>query len=317
MLLLKSIHARFLFILFVCTPIIKMQAFAQHFVTTKTHEGIEISENGKKVLFYQQLPKSLNGKYARGGYVSPLYSLNEKVLTEDFPADHPYHHGIFWAWHQVILNNKSIADGWTYENLSWKPIKLRIENKRKSITLHSEMIWQSVLENNKLTDIIKENTAITVRASSEKYRVIDFDILLSALVDSLQLGGSDDAKGYGGFCLRLKLPGDIAFSSDGSAIEPKETAVKAGPWMDFTGSFDGASFPKNGIAVFCKEPAQEDSQPWILRKEGSMQNIPFPGRMPVTLTRKGWRLQYRLIIHNGKMSNDDLRKLYQDYIHSN
>jgi len=294
-----------------------MQAFAQHFATTKTHEGIEISENGKKVLFYQQLPKSLDGKYARGGYVYPLYSLNQKDLTEDFPDDHPYHHGIFWAWHQVILNNKSIADGWTYENLYWKPIKLKIENKRKSITLYSEMIWQSVLGNNKLTDIIKENTTITVRASSEKYRVINFDILLSALVDTLQLGGSDDAKGYGGFCLRLKLPEDIAFFSGGSAIVPKETAVKAGPWMDFIGSFDGASFPKNGIAVFCKEPVQEDSQPWILRKEGSMQNIPFPGRTAVALPRKGWRLQYRLVIHNGEMSNDDLRKLYQDYIHSN
>jgi Methane oxygenase PmoA len=317
MLLLKSIPARFLFILFVCSPFMEMQAFAQHFATTKTHEGIEISENGKKVLFYQQLPKSLDGKYARGGYVYPLYSLNQKDLTEDFPDDHPYHHGIFWAWHQVILNNKSIADGWTYENLYWKPIKLKIENKRKSITLYSEMIWQSVLGNNKLTDIIKENTTITVRASSEKYRVINFDILLSALVDTLQLGGSDDAKGYGGFCLRLKLPEDIAFFSGGSAIVPKETAVNAGPWMDFIGSFDGASFPKNGIAVFCKEPVQEDSQPWILRKEGSMQNIPFPGRTAVALPRKGWRLQYRLVIHNGEMSNDNLRKLYQDYIHSN
>ena len=317
MLLLKSIPARCLFILVVCNPVIEMQTFAQHFTTKKTHEGIEISANGKKILFYQQLPKSLDGKYARGGYVHPLYSLNEKVLTEDFPDDHPYHHGIFWAWHQVILNNKSIADGWTYENLYWKPTKLKIENKRKSLMLHSEMIWQSILGNNKLTDIIKENTAITVRASSEKYRVIDFDILLSALVDSLQLGGSDDAKGYGGFCLRLKLPEDIAFFSDGSAITPKETAVDAGPWMNFTGSFDGVSFPKNGIAVFCKEPEQSDGQLWILRKKGSMQNIPFPGRMPVTLPRKGWRLQYRLVIHNGEMSNDDLRKLYEEYIHSN
>ena len=294
-----------------------MQSFAQRFTTTKTHEGIEISENGKRILFYQQVPKSLNGKYARGGYVHPLYSLNEKVLTEDFPEDHPYHHGIFWAWHQFILNNKSIADGWTYENLYWKPIELKIENKRKSITLHSEMIWQSMLENNKLTGVIKENTTITVRASSVKYRVIDFDILLAPLVDSLKLGGSDDTKGYGGFCLRLKLPADISFFSKGSIITPKETTVEAGPWMDFTGSFDGASFPKSGIAVFCKEPAPGDSQPWILRKEGSMQNVPFPGRTPVTLPRKGWRLQYRLVIHNGEIDNDELRKLYQEYIHSN
>ena len=135
---------------------------AQHFTTIKTDEGVEISENGKKVLFYQQQPKSLNGKYERAGYVHPLYDLNEKVLTEDFPEDHPYHRGIFLAWHQIILNNKKIADGWMSENISWEPIKLKMKKKKEFLMLLSEMLWRSVLQNNKQASIVRENTNITV-----------------------------------------------------------------------------------------------------------------------------------------------------------
>lgn len=284
--------------------------YGQHFTTIRSDEGIEISENGKKVLFYQQRPKSSAGKYERAGYVHPLYSLNEKILTEDFPEDHPYHRGIFWAWHQIVLNDKKNADGWICENISWKPGKLKVKARKEKVILKSEMIWNANPEQNNPTSIIKENTKITVHKSTGQYRAIDFDIQLFALVDSLKIGGSDDAKGYGGFCLRLKLPNDISFVSNNTAITPMETAVTAGPWMDFTGSFDGALMPKAGVAVFCNQPAG-DQQPWILRKGKSMQNIPYPGRTPKTLSKKGWRLKYRIIIHNGDMSNDDLEKLYQ------
>ena len=307
----KLIHIT---ILFCCLNFQCEQVCSQDFKTTQSNEGIEISEQGKKVLFYQQRPKSLDGKYARGGYVHPLYSLNENILTEDFPEDHPYHHGIFWAWHQILLNEKSIGDGWVYENISWKPGKLKIKTKKEYVTIHSELVWKSDLGGNSLAKIIKENTAITVYKSSEKYRVIDFDIRISALVDGLKLGGSDDVKGYGGFCLRLKLPNDISFVSNDSLVTPQETAVHAGPWLDFTGSFDGASMTKTGIAVFCDQPLSP-RQPWILRKEKSMQNIPYPGRTPLPLSKEGWRLKYRIVIHNGQLSKDELAALYHQYVH--
>jgi hypothetical protein len=287
---------------------------AQRFTAIQSDEGIEISEKGKKVLFYQQRPKSLDGKYERAGYVHPLYSLNEKFLTEDFPEDHPYHRGIFWAWHQIVLNDKQIADGWISENISWKPGKLKIKKRKRNLILQSELIWNVKQEHNNPIAIVKENTKITVHKSTGQYRAIDFEIHLFALVDSLKIGGSDDAKGYGGFCLRLKLPKDISFVSSDTAITPMETAITAGPWMNFTGSFDGPTMPKTGVAVFCNQP-EGNQQSWILRKEASMQNIPYPGRTPITLSKEGWRLQYRIVIYNGDMSNDDLEKLYHQYIH--
>src|SRR6185436_8371563 len=147
----------------------------QHFKTIKSDEGIEILENHKKVLFYQVRPKSADGKYERAGFIHPLYSLNEKSLTEDMPKDHPYHRGIFWAWHQIIWNNKQIADGWISQNISWEPSKITTQKKRKSITLRSEMLWKSALDDNGLTAIVREQTRITVHRSTSQSRIIDFD----------------------------------------------------------------------------------------------------------------------------------------------
>jgi len=286
--------------------------YSQNFVVTKSGEGIEILQQGKKVLFYQQRPRSLDGKYERAGYLHPLYSLNGKILTEDFPEDHPFHRGIFWAWHQIVLDNKQIADGWISENISWKPVEVKIKKRKEKVILQSTMTWNVKLGQNNSKDIVKENTKITVHKSIERYRAIDFDIHLLVMTDSLKLGGSDDAKGYGGFCLRLKLPNDISFVSHDTVITPMETAVTAGPWMNFTGSFDGELMPKTGVAVFCGQPAG-GQQSWILRKKASMQNIPYPGRTPVTLPKKGLKLSYRIIIHDGKLDSNDLEKLYKEY----
>jgi hypothetical protein len=307
----KLIQVKFLFY---CITVLPAQVYGQLFTTVKTHEGVEILENGKKVLFYQQQPKSLNGKYERAGYVHPLYSLHEKILTEDFPEDHPYHRGIFWAWHQIILNNKKIADGWLSENISWQPIQLEIIKKEEFVVLQSDMLWKTV-QSNISKSIAKEHTKITVHKTTGEYRVIDFDIRLVALVDSLKIGGSDDAKGYGGFCIRLKLPADISFVSNQTTITPMETAVTAGPWMDFRGSFDNETSSKTGVVIFTHPSNPGLHQQWILRKESSMQNIPYPGKIPVVLSKNGWRLRYRIIIYDAVMSTDHLEKLYHQYIH--
>ena len=285
----------------------------QSLTARRTAEGFEISEGGTKVLFYQTQPKSLNGQYERANYIHPLYSLNGNILTEDFPEDHPHHRGIFWAWHQIILDDKHIADGWSCENISWDVADVKIKEKRKKLVLSADVSWKILLAGKIAGPIVKENTNITVHRSTGQHRIIDFDITLFPLVDLLKIGGSDDEKGYSGFSLRLKLPNDIAFFSNVTEIIPHELGIHAGPWMDFTGSFEGANSGKSGVAVFCHPSNPGFPQPWILRKEKSMQNPAYPGRMPVDLTKKGCRLRYRLVIHRDNLNNDDLKKLFDQY----
>jgi hypothetical protein len=44
--------------------------------------------------------------------------------------------------------------------------------------LQPELLWKSVLQQNKPTAIVKEHTTITVHRSTGQYRALDFDIRL-------------------------------------------------------------------------------------------------------------------------------------------
>lgn len=289
--------------------IFHQQPLIGQFQTFKTNGGVQVSEVGKKVLFYQLETKSLNGKYGRAGYIHPLYDIDGNIFTQDFPEDHPYHHGIFWAWHQIIINNKKIADGWTYENLFFQPIKAKTINRAKYVVLKATLLWKSELKSHKKVPIIKELTTITIHKASEHYRIIDFNIHLKALVSQLKIGGSDDFKGYGGFCVRLKLPENVSFNSSGKNILPQETAVTANNWMNITG-YDNNLLSKQGLVLMNHPLNPGEQHKWILRSASSMQNIPYPGKSPVNLTNKGLHLKYRIVVHDGLLNPDEIERLY-------
>ena len=70
---------------------------------SESDQGFLVSDGGRPVLFYQRKPKSVNGAPPRAHYVHPNYGLDGELLTEDSPADHRHHHGIFSAWHQLTV----------------------------------------------------------------------------------------------------------------------------------------------------------------------------------------------------------------------
>ena len=285
---------------------------SSHFQALTTGPGIEISENDSTVLFYQVKPKSQNGKYERSNYVHPLYSLKGNAITEDFPTDHPYHHGIYSAWHQIVVNDSTIGDGWVGDNVSWEVEDAKATDNGNAAIIESKILWKSSWKG-KAASIIREDSKITVHESHDQMRMIDFDLDIFPLQDSVMLGGSDDEKGYGGFCVRLKLPQDIRFMARGKDVEAQTLSIEAGPWMNFVGSFDGKDSPPSGLLLLQHPSNPGNPQPWILRKEKSMQNAAFPGRHPRELKRDGWHFRYRLIVHDGSMNESAIEELYQAY----
>lgn len=275
-------------------------------------DGIAILEDTTKVLFYQIKPKSLNGKFERASYIHPLYSLDGTVITEDFPEDHLHHHGIYSAWHQILVNDELIGDGWMGENISWEVTNAVVTNDDNRIAIVSEVLWKGLV-NDKKEAIVRENLEIIVHESNDKLRIIDYNFDLVPLRDSIRIGGSDDAKGYGGFSLRFKLPDDIRFMADEGEVQAKVESVEAGPWMDFTGSFDGEGSPAGGVLVICHPSNPGSPEPWILRKQRSMQNAAFPGRAPAELPKEGLEFQYRLIIHKGDLNKEAIEEMYKEY----
>ncbi|MFH0757505.1 MAG: DUF6807 family protein [Bacteroidota bacterium] len=270
--------------------------------------GVTLTEHGKPVFYYRKEPKSLTGEYVCNHYIHPLYALNGDTLTEEFPLDHPYHRGIFWSWHQFYADSISLGDDWIMENISHEVTSLQTGTGKAAATLDLDVLWSSaLLENRK--DFLMEKNLIRVYPSKKGVRIIDFEVALQALIPGVSMGGSDDEKGYGGFCARLKLPDDLAFTSDHGLVIPQNLQLIAGPWMDFSGTF-GPSDEVSGLTICCHPSTPNYPAPWILRQKSSMQNIVFPGRERVELSmERPIVLRYRLLIHEGSAGDLNLDRL--------
>jgi len=288
---------------------------AQTFQIQHQQEGVLLLEGEKNILFFQQAPKSQEGKYARSNYVHPLYDLDGEILTEDFPADHLHHRGIFWAWHEILVGGKKVGDAWDCDNISWNVRKVKERLTDETATITTKTFWHSTLTatDAKSTKIFKEKTSITVYPTTAFYRVIDFTIKLKPQLKGMAIGGSTDTKGYGGFSPRIKLPNDIRFISQDGEVEAQRDGLDAGPWMDMIGTFDGKQ--RSGVTLMMHPRFPEAPQKWILRAAKSMQNAAFPGNKAYSLEKGQWlELRYRMVLHREEMDKDVISKLYQGFV---
>ena len=280
---------------------------------TRTEQGYLATEGKDSVLVYHRRPVFRAREHARSHYIHPLYNLGGEVLTEDFPKDHPHQHGIFWAWHQVFSEGRRVGDGWTQEDLSWEVYRLETsENEDGSATIKAFVRWRSSRHGaeDSSAPFIHETTTVRIHPVQESYRLIDFEIALRALTVNVRLGGADNAKGYGGFSLRL--PGAIHFRGPDGTVTPRREAVASRPWVDFMGTFAGDG--RSGIAILQHPSMPDFPQPWILRESGSMQNAKWPGREPVSIPHASpLMLCYRLVVHRGGASTALLDRLHSVY----
>jgi hypothetical protein len=286
------------------------------FTFKTSNQGVELFENWKPVFFYQKIPKSYDGKpdgkYKYNNYLHPIYSLKGDTLTEEFPVDHPHHRGIFWAWHQLYIDGKSIGDGWIMEDIIQEVTNVSTFTNKNYGQLQLDVLWKSSLFEN-CHPFISEHTTITVYRLQDSVRKIDFVISLKALVPDVEIGGSNDEKGYGGLCARLKLSENLTFTSTNGKVNPQLGQITSGSWMDFSAPFE-RNGGTNGLSILCHPETPNYPAPWILRSEPSMQNIVFPGRNRIKLqTGKPVVLYYRIIIHNNNADKININKFQMEY----
>ncbi len=319
--------------------LIVIHGLTNHGTAQLTHqsnsERTSIFENGQHVLTYNAAHLSKDGKWPRANYVHPLVNPLGEVITEDFPADHPHHRGIFWAWHQLWLLDKQLGDAWACEGFQWNPRSSRTYHTQEMIVIANELTW-SALDRTELiqsstaahaamdptitgkstsefnsqkveyVDVIDEQNWIYVHSATENIRVIDFFITLAAKQDGVRIGGSEDAKGYGGFSVRLELDGSEVFQSNEQDITPHTQAITAGHWLDI-------SRQNSGLAIInhSGNPGlQQDRADWILRRRNSMQNAVYPGQHPVLIPKdQPLQFGYRLVLHDGTVESEQLRQL--------
>lgn len=283
--------------------------FAEAQINMIVKEGGFLFIEGKdSVCFYQKKQKAREGEYQRCNYIHPLYGLDNTRLTEDFPVDHLHHRGIFWAWHQILIDNMQVSDGWELKNFSQKVTDLEFRQLKGIGYLNTTVDWSSPLWLSGEEPYLQEKTSITMYPKNGNYRRIDFEIKLKALTDRLRIGGSDDEKGYSGFSVRVKLPADVGFSGEKGTIQPVNTAVDSGNFVKIDGSF--LKSEKKGGLVMASDPQNPaPSNSWILRKAASMQNVAYPGRHSVSIPfDEPLVLKYSLLIFTGDMNLKQIKK---------
>lgn len=270
--------------------------------------GFLFMEGKDSIFFYQKSPKDKNGEFSRCNYLHPFYGVDGARLTEDFPADHLHHRGIFWAWHQILIDGRQVSDGWGLKDFQQKVTGFEFRLQKGEGVLNTTVEWKSSLWKNGKEAYIKESTKITLFPKTGNYRRVDFEIQLKALADRLSIGGSNDEKGYGGFSARLKLPADVVFSGMNGPVEPQNTAIAGGKFINISGSFLNENKP-GGVAIAASESNPEPNKSWILRKSASMQNAAYPGQTPVAIPfDKPLVLKYSLIVYQDEMTTKQIKR---------
>lgn len=281
----------------------------------KNEEGILILDDGEKFFFYQMEPKSFEGKYERRHYIHPLWGPDGAVLTEDFPADHLHHRGVFWAWHQVYIGQKQIGDPWELIDFEQDLKDIEFRSRQDGTGLLSLRVnWLSDQwkKEGKKVPYLEENSTIIIHPIEKNYRRLDFEISLLALEKDLFIGGSDDEKGYSGFSVRMVLPDDVKFSGQEGAVEPELTAVESPAYINILGSM-GKEGKKAGIVIIDHPKNPGYPQSWILRKRNSMQNAAFPGNSIIPVSSfSPLVLKYTMLVYKGKMSDKKIRSIVEN-----
>ena len=277
-------------------------------------QGTLISEGERPVLFYQSAPRSLDGQYTRAGYVHPLYGLDGRVLTHDFPEDHIHHRGIFWAWHQLWVGDERVGDPWWTKDFLTEVENVQFLHGPLFSILEASARWTSPLQKDEageLIPLVRERVRILVFRSTPDSQVIDFHIRFRALVDGIRLGGSENPRGYSGFTVRVHASPDGRIH-DLSGIQEGDRVGESSPWADYSGTF-GLGGMISGVGMLTHPSYPEFPPRWLLRHYG-MQNVAFPGRHPVDLPRgQPLDLRHRLVIHRGGFEEAEIARHQKVY----
>lgn len=281
------------------------------FTDDKAAGRITLREGDTPVLTYNygmQLESGVDEKYRRACYVHPLYDLDGKPLTEDFPKDHYHHRGMFWTWPIVKVRGK--------DTQTWHPANpsliqhfarwIKREATDNHATLSAAVEW-------KLDDtetVAHETITLNVHPAGAVGRAIDVTLTLEAVGGPMTLRGqTDHNKGYGGMSLRGAPPfkGATVYA-DGKHVE-RDSDRQHFHWADLSNA-------QRGMALFA-HPDHPDYPPaWVTRTSyAGFLNVAWPGNTTCTLEPgKPITLKYRVYVHRGDVDSGKVAEHHQAYI---
>ena len=285
-------------------------ALAQMTITEDGKKGtVTIHDGEVDVLTYRfkdQLKEGIGLEQTRSCYVHPLYSLDGTLLTDDFPADHLHHHGLFWTW-PVIKTRGQDTQTWHPANLRQYFVRwLKREVLGNEAIISVENVWK--LDGKEV--VAKEVVTLRAHPVDNSGRTIDVALTFEAVGGPLELRGTPDQnKGYGGLSLRgAPMFKGAAMTTDEGHLEKDSTNVPF-RWADI-------STRKLGVAIFVSPEHIGFPTTWLIRNSyAGFINASWPGLKPSTLKPgKPVTLRYRIYIHRGDAAAGHVNRAFERFL---
>lgn len=271
-------------------------------------QSIELREGSQPVFVYHHgviARAAIPADRARSSYFHPIYDLDGQVLTDDFPADHYHHRGLFWAWPHVKIGGRE-HDLWMLKGIRHQFERWLIQQAGTSnAVLGVHNTWRVGDEK-----VMDEKVLVTVHRAGHAGRAIDFDFVWMPLQQPITLAGAE-GKSYGGLTLRF-APRTNTVITTPLGSQPDDLAITPLPWADLSAQFVSGAKP-SGAAILVS-PTHPDFPPtWLTRHYGVLC-LGWPGVEARTFPPgKSFGCRYRLWIHRGQPTQAELASVYAAY----
>lgn len=183
-------------------------------------------------------PDGVATSWWRSNYVHPLYGLDGEILTEDFPADHLHHRGLFWTWPDVTVGDRAV-DPWALEGarqlfLDWR--ERVADEDRATVSFRSG--WRL---DEGWSPVVEEQISLTVYPADDIGRSIDIEMQFTNVSSEVITLRGRGETGYGGFNIRPdgNSPGTRITTAAGD-MEEDALVVESG-WADYSAQFKNGS----------------------------------------------------------------------------
>jgi hypothetical protein len=210
------------------------------------------------------------------------------TVTDDGPADHRHHRGLFWAW-PIVRVGETKADLWMQRDIVHRFERFSAKAATEGpARLEIEQGWLV-----KGRQVVHETVEFVIQPSSKGRQEFDVTLTLVALDEPVEIAGaSENNKGYGGFSCRFAPRTATAIQTAEGAVTKDEDHVRH-TFAELAASFNGRDA---GLRITAAEAGE-----WCLRPYGFV-GASFPGVQPYTLLPgKPLTLRYSVTVFDGRL----------------
>jgi hypothetical protein len=303
---------------FLLFPLILGTRLAADDVTAK-HEGkqVIICSGEKEILRYQAEPGDLPRPeipkaFVRGGYLQSIRTPSGRLITDDFPADHMHHHGVWNPWTKTEFEGRH-PDFWNMGKGTGKVEFVALDEVwhqfgKAGFKARHQFVDLSA---SPPKVVLLESWNIDVSASGKAY-FIDFTSTQTCATDSpLKL----PAYHYGGFGFRgngaWNGPKNCRFLSASGLTDRLKLNTSREKWCWIGGRIDGETC---GATLLCHPANFRFPQP--VRASPDQPFFCFApqqlGEMEIT-PGQPYVARYRLVITDGEPDAKSADTWWQDY----